>query len=163
MKQAFRLIFEKLRFCYLVTIGAFKLLFYPDSYLHRVGFFYSVGQHKPLNLKREPVPWMNYNAISFLETRLSKSIKIFEYGSGYSTVFYADRASQVTSLEYNKEWLNKIQEMLSGRDNVRLLYKPLEYDGEYCKAILSTREKFDLVIVDGRDRVRCIFNAVDAL
>jgi hypothetical protein len=151
----------KIKYYYLVIIKSFKILFYPDSYLHVTGFLNSVGQNKPCDLEGNPIPWMNYNALSFLQKRLNKDITLFEYGSGYSTTFYANLVSKVISVEYDKTWLDKIQNTLP--DNASLIFKPLDYEGDYCHAILSTSMLFDVVIIDGRDRVRCAKNAVKAL
>ena len=35
----------------------------------------------------KPIPWINYTAIDFLEPRISKEMKVFEFGSGNSTYF----------------------------------------------------------------------------
>ena len=47
--------------------------------------------------------------------------------------------------------------------NVRLEFCALEYGGEYCKAILKEEGLFDIVLIDGRDRVRCAKNAISKL
>lgn len=44
-------------------------------------------------------------------------------------------------------------------DNVELIFCELEYDGDYCRKILEMEDKFDTILVDGRDRVRCAQNA----
>lgn len=45
-------------------------------------------------------------------------------------------------------------------ENVSLRYCGLEYGGDYCKAILNESEQFDIVLIDGRNRVRCAMNTV---
>jgi tRNA A58 N-methylase Trm61 len=86
---------------------------------------------------------------------------IFEYGSGYSTLFYSQLVKHVVSVEYDKEWYEKIREM-AGR-NVQLIYQAMEYDGEYCRLINQQNRKFDVIVVDGRDRVRCAINSCRSL
>ena len=49
-----------------------------------------------------PLPWMNYNAISFLEERLTKDLCLLEYGSGYSTPFFASFVKTVVSVECDR-------------------------------------------------------------
>jgi hypothetical protein len=39
----------------------------------------------------------------------------------------------------------------------------LEYGGAYSKAILNFKDRFDIVVVDGRDRVNCAKNCLGAL
>jgi len=161
MKNMLSVFKQKIFSSYYLTYKLFKLIFLDDSYLQVVGFSNSLKQKKPCDKDGNPVPWMNYNVISFLEGRLNKNLSLFEYGSGYSTIFYSNLVSNVVSVEYDEKWLNKIQKMLPA--NANLVYKSLDYDGEYCQSILSTKSSFDVVVVDGRDRVRCAKNAVNAL
>src|SRR5437016_5174452 len=45
----------------------------------------------PLAADGSPLPWYTYSAIHFLEPRLRDDLKVFEYGSGHSTLWYAAR------------------------------------------------------------------------
>ena len=47
--------------------------------------------------------------------------------------------------------------------NVKLIFKDLEYGGEYSQAVTNENSLFDIVIVDGRDRVNCCINSVSKL
>ncbi|MGD9562028.1 MAG: FkbM family methyltransferase [Pyrinomonadaceae bacterium] len=104
---------------------------------------------------------MNYSIVSFLEKRLSKELSVFEYGSGYSTVFYSRLAGEVTSIEYDKEWFD----IISGRvgANVEVRFAASDVDGAYCRSINVDMKKYDVVIVDGRDRINCMKRAFGAL
>jgi len=44
-----------------------------------------------------------------------------------------------------------------------MIFCELVRDGEYCRVPLTLKERFDIIIVDGRDRVNCCKQAVDAL
>ena len=55
-------------------------------------------------------PWMTYPAIQFLKDVVSKENKVFEYGSGYSTMFFSKVAGEVVSVEHDKEWVNYIKD-----------------------------------------------------
>lgn len=48
-------------------------------------------------------------------------------------------------------------------DHVKLIFRAQDVDGEYCRSICSTDEKYDVVIVDGRDRVNCIKQSIASL
>lgn len=138
-----------------------KLLYWQDSYLVTTGYMKSMGLGRPCNQTGEPVPWMNYNVISFLEQRLNRQMTLFEYGSGYSTQYYAKHVLEVTSVEHDREWYDKIKNELP--DNTKLIFQELDYNGDYCRAISHTQRNYDVAVVDGRDRVRCTVNAVAAL
>lgn len=104
---------------------------------------------------------MNYTVIGLFEERLTKDLKLFEYGSGFSTLFFADLVSNVTSIEYDKGWYeNLIQKAPS---NVVLHYISHDSDGKYCRSIHQEDDLYDLVIIDGRDRVNCMIQATGRL
>lgn len=58
------------------------------------------------------MPWMTYPAIDFLKDILSKENKVFEYGSGYSTLFFNNVAGEVVSVEHDPIWADRIKEQL---------------------------------------------------
>jgi hypothetical protein len=132
-----------------------------NSYLYTSGWLQSLKHRRPMNQKGEPIPWMNYPIINFLEERLNSDMTLFEYGSGYSTLFYASRVKSVVSVEYDMDWFNIMQSQLPS--NVNLLYQTKDIDGEYCRKINFDGDRYDVVIVDGRDRVNCVKQSIQAL
>lgn len=56
-------------------------------------------------------PWMTYPSIQFLKDILSKENKVFEYGSGYSTVFFSKLVGEIVSVEHDKQWVDYIREL----------------------------------------------------
>src|SRR5262245_28763699 len=50
------------------------------------------------------VPWLTFGAVRFLESRLASTQRVFEYGSGGSTLFLARRVEQVISVEHDVRW-----------------------------------------------------------
>jgi len=143
----------------LLTINT--LLINKKSYLRSTGYLRSFKQGHPCDENGEFLPWMNFPVIAFLKERLNKNINIFEYGSGYSTRFYAERVNTVTSLEYNQRWYDRIKNTLPS--NVDLIYQKSDIDGQYCRAIQQTNKKYELVIVDGDDRHNCMRECIDSL
>ena len=115
----------------------------------------------PCRTNGEAIPWMNYPVIDFLEHRLHRDMKLFEYGSGFSTSFYAKRVSHVSSVEYDLAWFEQVNSAIP--DNVTLIYHEQDVDGAYCRAIQGSGERYDVVIVDGRDRVNCVMQSIPAL
>lgn len=137
------------------------LLFDRDSYLVQTGF---INTHKvgfPCSLDGKPLPWMNYSVITFLNGHLDKNIQLFEFGSGYSTLFFSERVANVISVEYDRDWFTKIQSLAP--QNVRIFFCEKDYDGNYCRTVKEMNKLFDMVIVDGRDRVSCIKQAYPCL
>lgn len=96
----------------------------------------SLREGKPVNEDGREVPWMNYPVIRFLEGRFMKDFQLFEFGSGYSTLFYARLVQRVTSVEHDSEWLRVVKKIVP--ENVTLIFKHQDINGEYCRVIIST-------------------------
>lgn len=130
------------------------------------GYFVQRGWLKSYQLKQaiapdgQPIPWLTYSFLDFLEGRLHKDLTLYEYGAGNSTLFFAKQVAAVRSIEHNEEWYRIIQNNLP--TNVNISYIPLG-DGAYQNAIRTEEQSFDVVLVDGRERVACIKNAVNKL
>ncbi len=132
-----------------------------NSYLVTSGFLQSVITKEVRNAAYEAVPWFTYQMIDFLSERLKKDMDVFEFGCGYSTFFYAAKCRSVKSVEHDLEWYYRIDRIKP--ENVEISHIELVYGGEYCSSVLKTDMLFDVICVDGRDRVRCACNAVKAL
>lgn len=115
----------------------------------------------PLDPKGEPCAWYTYAALHFLSTREVSRLHVFEYGSGYSTLWWAARAASVTSCEHNSEWYQRLSH--GAPDNVTYVYEQLEYGGEYCRTFARYSTPFDIVVIDGRDRVNCCKVVLDGI
>ncbi len=137
------------------------LSFNQKGYLADVGWFKSFDSKSPVDGAGNPIPWVTYSFIDFIKERLKKQHSVFEFGSGNSTFFYAKYAGLVVSVEHDKAWYDKI--ISKKPENAELVYCELVYDGDYCRVPLKLEEKFDIIIVDGRDRVNCCKQAVEAL
>ncbi|MEX0595958.1 MAG: FkbM family methyltransferase [Candidatus Paceibacterota bacterium] len=132
-----------------------------SSYLKDTGWFKSYYRNEAVDKFNNPIPWLTYPFITFVEPRLNQSMNVFEYGSGNSTFWFSLRVGKIVSLEHDKTWYNKLMNKMPA--NVDLVYKELNSNGEYAEFIKETGEKYDIVIVDGRDRVNCVKKSVGAL
>lgn len=132
-----------------------------DSYLHTTGWLRSLRQAKPLDANGTPVPWMNYPVVQLLAERLPRDAVLFEFGSGHSTAFWARHVAQVHSIEYDSRWLDLITPTLPANATVR--YCEQDRDGHYCRSLAAPCVLFDVVVIDGRDRVNCVLQALSHL
>jgi len=103
---------------------------------------------------------MNYSIISFLEERLRKDHVLFEYGSGFSTIFYSRLVGAVYSVENDANWYEKVKEEIPS--NASVYFVEADENGKYAGAIENV-ENVDVVIVDGRDRVNCLERSIPML
>lgn len=151
------------RWCprWLALYRATHLLRKEASYLHLTGYLKSLENLEPIGADGKPLPFLNYAVIELLKSRVGKNTRVFEFGSGYSTLFFARTAASVTSVEHDPGWLEKVRQRSASFDNVKLIHRPL--DGSYPAAISGTGERYDLVLVDGRMRHECALQAAQCL
>lgn len=105
-----------------------------------------------------PIPWMTYPSIDFLDSFDLSACRVFEFGSGSSTFFWAARCRMVCSAEHFEPWFDKMRKRLPG--NVTLTRQPdlSKYPEEIHKC-----GRFDIIVVDGAERLRCVRAALDHL
>jgi hypothetical protein len=138
-----------------------KRLCRPDSYLRRMGWFESFRSRLPVDPAGNPVPWYTYPTTAFLTGRIGPQMAIFEYGSGHSTLWWSRRVRQVVSCEHNPKWYERLRGRLPANVNYRLLEAgPV---GPYVRAITEYQDHFDIIIVDGAERIACCRNCCGAL
>lgn len=120
----------------------------------------------------EGIPWVTYDALGQLESMVTPTMRVFEFGAGGSTVFFAKRAAQVVSVEHDAGWQRLVQEELADRSNVEYLLAepeprvpgdapdalsrnyPDHHFTTYTRSIDRFDDgSFDIVLVDGRARV----------
>ncbi len=132
-----------------------------SGYLIDVGWFSAFKTGEPVDKNLEPLPWLTYSFIDFIIERLRNEFKIFEFGSGNSTLFFAKRAMEVTSVEHNIEWYNKLKSKIPGNSN--LILSKSDSSKDYIAGLKQSNKKFDLIIIDGIHRVDCCLSASNYL
>ena len=137
------------------------LSFGIKGYLTEIGWFNAFNTKSPVDENDNPIPWVTYSFIDFIKERIKPSHLIFEFGSGNSTYFYSKTALKVVSVEHDKVWFDKISKTKPA--NSEMIFCELDIGGSYCQMPVTRNEKFHLIIVDGRDRVNCCLQAVNAL
>jgi len=136
------------------------------------------------DLVRLDLPWWTFDAVdrtdAFLRSR--PQARVFEYGSGASTIWLARRAASVVSIEHDPDWYPVVQAKLAAWPNARLLHVPADpvaqtdhsYLSEkkgwkgrsfrkYVHAIDDVPWSFDLIVIDGRARAACLEHVLSRL
>jgi protein-L-isoaspartate O-methyltransferase len=143
----------------------YRLLTKPDFFLYEMGYTKSYHNQTPMDKNGEFLPWMNYAIIDFLNKRLTKNMTFFEYGSGYSSIYYSKKVKDVTSIEYDIEWKNKVQNLFKkyNLDNVKVHFQAINENYPKTIKTINPEKKYDIVLVDGRMRVECAIEAISSL
>lgn len=143
-----------------IKVGGAVQLFLASG-LREDGWFESFNSKKSIDKNGDPIPWCTYPFIKFIGPRLKKDFKIFEYGSGNSTLWYAKKVGEIIAVENDLDWFNKVSSSLP--TNAKVIYCELKYDGEYCRKVTTQNKKYSIIIIDGRDRVNCIKHSINFL
>lgn len=130
-------------------------------YLRASGWIDSHRTSTAVDADYEPIPWYRYAAIDFIAARTQPTWNVFEFGSGNSTLWWAQRVRSVTAVEHDDNWAERLA--ASAPDNVKLLHVSLEPGGAYCRTPQRTGSRFQVVLVDGRDRVNCALQSLTCL
>lgn len=131
-----------------------------QSYFNKVGYIESILQERIADNEGE-LPWLSYCAIDILKQRVNKNMVVFEYGSGNSTIWWSKRVKKIVSVEHNEEWYTKLKDSNINLPN--LIFEKLEDNNRYENAILINNELYDVIVIDGRRRVKCARSCIKAL
>lgn len=149
------------------------------EYLLRGGGSAILWPFRKLTLRRYPI--FAVESIIFLRKliRSRDDIRVFEYGMGRSSLWWAKNVHEYYGVEHDEEWYHQIVEKLKkvnpSVEKSRLFYRPFNISREYygwenwTKPPIKDKHRdiyaetiqqfpdnyFDLVIIDGFERVRC--------
>jgi hypothetical protein len=139
--------------------GLYKLRHH--SFLSEVGWLNSFQHQASVDQNNRPIPWMNYACLYFLEPRIHRDMTVFEYGCGNSTIWWSQHVSEVISCEHDLAWYQKI--LAIKPENAEIFQIDLQDGKSYSHKIAEYQNRFDIVVIDGRNRVNCAKNALAAL
>lgn len=130
-------------------------------------------------------PWITFRSREWLDGFLKKDMTVFEWGSGGSTLYFAQRVKKIISVENDAGWFGQIRQLLLSKKITNCDYflkpgRPLspglsagskylseapEYPNldfaQYCQAINNYPDGFfDLIVIDGRVRNECAKAAI---
>ena len=109
-------------------------------------------------IDRPYLPWIPLAVIGVIGQILNARSHVLEFGSGRSTIWYARRAGSVVSVENDLGWFRRVSELLERLRIVNVDYRH-RTDAAYPDVNEFSDGSFDLIIVDGSNRARCIESA----
>lgn len=107
-------------------------------------------------------PWLVESANVFLNNFVKKNGLVLEYGMGGSTIWFLKNGFILNSIEHDEGWYEKItkycyENIYDAKLNSQLVERP------YNDACPKNYLFFDIILVDGRDRVKCIESSMKLL
>lgn len=109
------------------------------------GFGTSVANQVAVDRAGNPIPWFSYPAIDYLNGIDLRDKRVFEFGSGCSTLFWAQNCREVVGVESDRQWFAKVQSVLP--PNCLILLR--DDESAYVNALEEYPGDFDVIIIDG--------------
>jgi hypothetical protein len=96
------------------------------------------------------LPWYTLPALQWLLSQNVKKWDVFEYGSGYSTIWWRTNCECVNSVDHNEDWANAMGAFICVKkaDYIMLV--------DLIDKRISNKRAFDCVVVDGEWRDDCV-------
>lgn len=145
------------------------------------------SREKDYLLKRAS-PWIVFSAIDFLDKQLQlvPNARVFEYGSGGSTLYWLKKGAMCVSVEHDADWYQLVREKVAEERHVDLRLVKADsgtLDGldpanphHYASADRDYRDRqfrqyvqqidafpdetFDFILIDGRARPSCLAHSL---
>lgn len=154
------------------------------------GYMRSLLENQCVDQGGNPIPWYTYPAIEQIDKWDFLTKNVLEFGSGNSTLWWADRARSITSIESDQSWYGRIRARTPSNctlilapvdlnespvtDETRYIaaidcpgkYKSLEQLERYA-SVVDSLGQFDVIIIDGEasnfGRLNCTRHALTHL
>jgi hypothetical protein len=162
---------------------AFHLL---QSSTQRKHFFRWLESFKKNYFLTKKEPWIVFDAVDYLNSLSLENKRVFEYGSGSSTLYWLSRNMPLVSVEHDSRWFELVRTYLGKstiidyrlvqpeKSNLTLfdIANPLlylsdepQFKGYNFRSYVSQIDEFpngyfDVILVDGRARPACIRHSV---
>jgi hypothetical protein len=105
------------------------------------------------------LPWYTYPAIEYCNQLDANGLKVFEYGCGNSSLYWARKGAHIWCVEHDPAWHESMQKSSAHLRGLSLRTER----AAYAAAIEEAGEEFDIVIIDGVWRNECAAAALTRL
>lgn len=113
------------------------------NFSKKYGHWKSVYHNKSIDKNENPIPWYTYPSIEYIEQFDLSGKRVFEWGAGNSTHYWASKVKSLVCVEDSKEWFDKINTEL--KENVSLIFRTDKKS--YVNEIIK-HKPFDIIVID---------------
>ena len=126
------------------------------------GYLQSSREKIPVDGDGSVMPLFTYPAYEYLNSidwTDPKPAKVFEYGSGYSSLWWAaQKRCIVRGVDADEQWAKDLSE---SENNVQITYEP-DLD-KFAQTIEKFDTQFDVIVIDSKVRYDCVDYAINCL
>lgn len=130
----------------------------PLRFAFDTGYLRSAMLCQAVGRGGEPLPWLTYPAIAYLEALEWRGKAVLEWGAGNSTLWWARRGARVFAVEHDPAWVAALRTRLAAETAVTL---HAAADAADYLAAPRAAAPFDLAVIDGENRPGCAAAALE--
>ena len=109
-------------------------------------------------------PWLTKEAVLLLERLLKPDDIGLEFGSGRSTIWFAERVKKLISTEHDNFWFEKINKKLKEKELINKVDYKLKNENNYLDILNDIKDNsVDFVLIDGLQRDVCASKIIPKL
>ncbi len=137
----------------ITSIGGIIQLFFFSS-LRDIGWFLTFKTKEAIDGQGNPLPWLTYSFIKFIEPRLRNDMEVLEFGSGNSTLWFSSRVKSIRAIEHNLSWFVKMEKRLP--NNASVILRSGDSIEEYLNVLKISAKQYDIIIIDAIHRNKVV-------
>ena len=148
---------DKIKHASVILNPSTKLEFFYN-YLESIGVFNSKS-NKIINGDGEIIPLLTTSFLYWFETKNWNSMKLLEFGSGGSTLYFSKFFESLTSFETNEDWYEEISSKAPKNANIIKVESIID---SLNKKTIKNINTFDAILIDaGENRAKITRYLVD--
>ena len=131
-------------------------------------------ESRKASILKNPIPFIVYEAIDFLDSLIVPEMKVLEFGSGNSSLWFLSKQCHLTSIEHSKPWMDEVEAYVETHKNLYDVdtlkeFKYLQIEGQETLDFVAQEEEesYDIVLVDSsvahNNRNHCLQAALSKL
>ena len=140
-----------------LPIEELHLAFLINKLRTEFGFLESSKGNIPISGYGEIMPLYTYPCYEYLRSIDWSNSNVFEFGCGYSTVWWASMGANMYGVESEHHWAEKLNPIGHYKIDVEQ-----EID-RYTNAIYRHEIDFDVIIIDGLFRSKCVESSLNCV
>lgn len=136
-----------------------------SNWLESSGWLETLLYALPVTRVGDPIPWWTYPAIDWIAAAVASHWRVFEWGAGYSTLWWAGQSAWVRAVDHSADWVRTLADQLPAHATVVHRSEQAGYLAALDEAAADLRAEegsgrpwggFDAIVVDGEHRVQCL-------
>jgi len=137
--------------------GVGKALLGPIIFSYETGHFRAALTSTALDREGVPQPWYTLPAVDFLRHQDFSQKRVLEWGAGQSTIWWGAHAQAVVSFESDPSWYSRLRSRVGPNVSLHLTTDDLVGVDRLLEGL------YDLIIIDGLDRLACAQRSMSLL